>query len=204
MQNIKIIAVSGKLRHGKDTLTQFILDEIKKQKSDIIVTKIAFADPIKRIAKLIYPMLTEHDLWGPSQNRNRIIEGYKNPKTGEDLIVRDVLTQIGGWGRSTNENCWVNSTFGIIDSITFGNKDKDHFILISDCRFKNELQAIKSRNGKSIRVIRQSVGFTTNDPSEIDLDDVSLDEFSHVIYNDSGLEHLQFKARSIVEKIFIE
>lgn len=200
---MKLIAISGKLRHGKDTLTQLILDEVNLKQKDILITKIAFADPIKRVAKLIYPTLTEHDLWGPSQNRNRIINGYINPKTKEPLTVRDVLTQIGAWGRSTNEDCWVNSTFDIIENIINSNKNKENLVLISDCRFKNELKAIKAKGGYVVRIIRPSIGFTTSDPSEIDLDDVSSSSFSHVSYN-INIEDLEKEAKLITNNVFIE
>ena len=148
--------------------------------------------------------MTEHDLWGPSQNRNRIINGYTNPKTGEPLRVRDVLTQIGAWGRSTNEDCWINSTFGIIDNVLNSNKDKQHIILISDCRFKNELKSIKDRDGFVIRIIRSSVGFTTNDQSDVDLDDVPLHEFSYVVFNNMNVDHLSEEAEIITNEVFIQ
>ncbi len=224
MSDRKIISVSGKLRHGKDTLAQFILDEVKilnqedirhkttsamtlgkfpDTKNQIFSTKLAFADPIKKVAKIIFPMLTDDDLWGPSQNRDRVLPEYINPATEEMLAVRNILTQIGAWGRSTNKDCWVNSTFGLIDGIAAGAKPRNrrNLFLISDCRFQNEKTAIENKGGIVIRVIRSSIVNTSTDQSEIDLDGIPLDQYAAVVYNDGDIEHLKTEAKRIVREL---
>ena len=204
MMNVKYLAISGKLKHGKDTLAEFVLNHIRELDPEICITKVAFADPIKEMAKLMCPSLSKEDLWGPSQNRQKIISGYKNPTTNNPLIVRDILTHIGKWGRETNEDCWVIATFNLVDDFVNKYAEKKHLIVISDCRFKNELEEIEKRGGFVVRVTRPAIGFTTNDPSEIDLDDVSLHRYFYHVKNEKGLDHMFKQAGVIAEKVIMQ
>lgn len=200
-----IVAISGKARHGKDTLSDYIVrwfnialenyrnsSEIYSSPTLMYGKKIAFADPIKKAAKIIYPQLSDEDLWGPSERRDKILEGYINPDTGEPLTVRNVLTQLGKWGRSTNPDCWANST--ILDAknilLNYG------LVVISDLRFKNELEIVRKNNGKIIRIIRSLVKYSVNDISENDLD--GFTGFDRIVNNDGGLAELETIAQKVV------
>ncbi len=198
----ELISISGKLNHGKDTLVDLIIEAYSNKVTKQINSaktkpqKMAFADPIKNALLEIFPQLTKKDLWGPSQNKNKIIEGYVNPETGKPLTIRNALTQVGAWGRACNIDCWGMSVL---------NKSKDLReltpIIISDCRFRSEKKLIEEHGGKVIRIIRPEIGFTTLDPSEIDLDEVSLDNYSLVVIN-NNLEDLQNAAIKIVDEYF--
>jgi len=194
--NKKLLVISGKLKHGKDTFTKYVIDQCYIEGKHDKITSIAFADPIKRIARLMFPQITEHDLWGPSENRSNIVKGCINPKTKEPLTVRDVLTFIGSWGRACNKNCWVDSTFGYI-----GNHDLD--FIISDGRFLNELELSRKKGAKIVRIIRPDVISTSTDESEVDLDDVPLDYYDAVIYNTS-LHQLKEEAKRIANMYILE
>lgn len=203
----KLIAISGKLKHGKDTLADYIEKELANKlkeksysiyynQSGEVAVKLSFADPIKNAVREMFPQLLYEGLWGPSQNRSKVIENYINPLTGEALTIRDCLTSIGAWGRSCNQNCWVDAVMKKINNLIKRNR----FIIITDCRYKNEKEAIQKNNGIVIRVIRPDVGATTQDPSEIDLDDVELSEFDFVVYNTS-LDSLKNFAKDFVCQI---
>lgn len=202
-----LIAISGKMKHGKDTLADYIKNELSnklKQKdystyynqSGKVVEKISFSDPIKEAVWKIFPDLTKEDLWGSSQHRSKVIENYINPLTGNDLTIRDCLTSLGSWGRARNVNCWVEASIKKANNLIKRNR----FVIIPDCRYKNEKEAIQKNNGIVIRVIRPDVGATTQDPSEIDLDDVPLNEFDFVVYNTS-LDSLKDFAKNLVSQI---
>jgi len=201
-----IIAVSGKARHGKDTLADYIIKAFNIAMEDyrsgndddytaptlMYGAKIAFADPIKKAAKVIYPQLSDEDLWGPSERRNKVITGYVNPLTQEPLTVRNVLTQIGAWGRSTNPDCWANSTIGEAKSILLNYG----LVVISDLRFLNELKIVRENKGKIVRVVRPSVTYKVDDISEKDLD--GYEDFDMTVLNDGGLGQLESIAQEIV------
>lgn len=65
---MKLIALSGKSRSGKDTVADMLVTEKG-------FAKIALADPLKRFCKEVYGFSYEQ-LWGPSEERNRPDERY--------------------------------------------------------------------------------------------------------------------------------
>ena len=121
-------------------------------------------------------------------------------------------------------NAWVNALFAdykscsLPDETTFINDEE--FIrknssqwIITDMRFPNELEAVKSRGGITIRVNRpydslnqdslfslQKQQETNNHPSETSLDSATFD---FVISNDKDIEHLINEVRKILEKLNI-
>lgn len=204
----KLIAISGKLKNGKDTFADYIkaelshyimLESYDKYHNRIgkLVVKMSFSDPIKEAVWKMFPDLTKEDLWGPSQNRSKIIEDHVNPLTGEPLTIRDCLTSIGSWGRSCNKNCWASAAVKKANQLI----EKDTVVIISDCRYKNEKEAVEKSGGVIIRVIRPDVPSWSTDPSEIDLDDVSLSEYDYVV-NNIGLEDLRQQAKDIASKLY--
>lgn len=85
--------------------------------------------------------------------------------------------------------------------------------IITDMRFPNELEAVKSRGGITIRINRpydslnqdslfslQKQQETNNHPSETSLDSATFD---FVISNDKDIEHLIDEVRKILEKLSI-
>lgn len=77
---------------------------------------------------------------------------------------------------------------------TIRNNDK---WIITDCRFPNEAEAIKSRNGILIRIERPSLNHLSNHESETALD--SYKKFDHTIINDGNLEDLFNKVKKLYE-----
>ena len=139
MSNGKIIGLSAKLRHGKDTFADMMIGEYKLSTNDDLILKIGFADPIKKALKIIIPSIKDEWLWGSSENRGKIIEGYANPNTGGPLTVRDCLVAIGKWGRKCNVDCWVIAAMETVKMY----RSLGYHVIINDCRFKNEKKAIE-------------------------------------------------------------
>lgn len=204
----KLISISGKLKNGKDTFADYIkaelshyimLESYDKYHNRIgkLVVKMSFADPIKEAVWKMFPDLTKEDLWGPSQNRSKIIENCINPLTGEPLIIRDCLTSIGALGRKWNEAFWASAAVNKANQLI----KKDTVVIISDCRYKNEKEAVEKAGGVVIRVIRPDLISDSIDPSEIDLDETPLSEYDYVV-NNTGLEDLRQQAKDIAAKLY--
>ena len=212
----ELLAISGKLNHGKDTLVDYIISAYVNKNianatkkypgpsalffekfivSSIEIKKLSFADPIKEMALIMFPQLVRDDLWGPSQNKAKEIKGYKN-MVGERLKRRDVLLDIGKLGRQYNINCWAWATLSKAEEFRTTCP-----VIITDCRFKSEFKLIKEAGGKIIRVVRPDVVCTSKDQSEIDLDDIPLNRFDKVVTNDS-LDSLIKEAALIVDEYF--
>jgi dephospho-CoA kinase len=69
--------------------------------------------------------------------------------------------------------------------------------IITDCRFKNELEAVKQRGGITIRVNTNRCGVVSNHPSETDLDNATFD---YLIDNSGSIEDLIDKVKGILIK----
>ena len=169
--------------------------------------------------------------WWYFQGRNGSLISYNkdSKRSDEDLIKTTprLLLQIIGTEcirDKVHPNAWVNALFadykyeihrsevptraaGFIDQHVYPNW------IITDMRFPNELEAVKSRGGITIRVNRpydslnqdslfslQKQQETNNHPSETSLDSATFD---FVISNDKDIEHLINEVRKILEKLNI-
>ncbi len=193
------IAISGKARSGKDTVADLILQSYfekheQQTLNEFAAAKFAFANPIKKIILQMFPQTSKEVLWGPSENRSKLI-----PET--NITYRQLLLDIGKFGRNYNSNLWINSTFESIQEWSVNRKNS--LIIISDLRFKEEFYHLKTQNYYLIRVIRPNNTYLTEQPvasidiSETNLDDLPNSEFNYVIVNDSDLNSLKLKTEMI-------
>ena len=139
----------------------------------------------------------------------------------EKMTVRTLLQKFGTEvGRSIHSNFWVNALFSEYKII--GTKINDDFKghpydaletemkevypnwIITDMRFENELEAIKSREGITIRVNRgkwtgleKEIIECNQHPSETALDNATFD---YVLDNNGTIEELIVKVEEILIK----
>jgi uncharacterized radical SAM superfamily protein len=85
-----------------------------------------------------------------------------------------------------NEDVWVNLLFRKAEKI-----DK---LVVPDCRFFNELRAIKERNGLLIKIKCDRVQNSDTHASEQDLPD---SDFDHIIQNNGSIEELYAQLEQI-------
>jgi len=183
-----IISITGKIGSGKDTIADIIMQytpyhdwEIKK-----------FAGKLKDIAEILsgVPKINFED------------QEFKKQDMGPNwgMTYRDLLQRLGteAMRNGLHENVWVNALFADYHF----NIEKDEQMpnwLITDCRFPNELEAVKTHKGITIKVIRDSgntVG--TTHASETALDDYT--EWDYVVDNNGSIEDLKTQVFSILEK----
>lgn len=176
-----IIAISGKMGSGKDYITENIIIPSLKGKR---VSKIAFADQIKVNVATRNNIPLEKLVGGDRSAEHRRllqIEGTEEGrmKYGEDIWVKTV------------EN-WIKLR---------KMRDNIDVFIITDCRFPNEVDWVKSQGGKVIRVnapkrtARRMAEESKGDPAILSmisghLSETALDDypFDHVIDNDPGDE----------------
>lgn len=106
------------------------------------------------------------------------------------MTAREVLQYVGtDIFRKMYKNVWIDSVFNQIES------EQPGLAIIADCRFKNEVEAIKEQGGLVVRLLRNNES-TDSHSSENDLD--NFDGFDCVIDNrnlsiqDSNLQLLKF------------
>jgi len=154
----------------------------------------------------------------------KIVKPYYGKEVNDFILVKltpRTLLQILGTecGRDIiHPNIWVNSLmneYQIIGGKLISPEEGEEWTskyheypnwIITDCRFPNELEAVKNKGGITIKVVRPH-GYTNPDTgeykevpisyhsSEIALDD---SKFDYTIYNDGTIDELIEKVRSIL------
>ena len=177
-----IIGLSGYARSGKDTAADRLVGSHN-------FTRYSFAAPMKEAMYILNPIVSSDKI---SNFRYKdLVDVYGLDKSKESYPEIRRLLQVFGTeiGRTMfGENFWVDLTLNSI---------KENNVVISDVRFKNEADAIKSAGGQVWRINRHGIGPVTNHASEIDLDDYSFD---HIIDNDYSVLDLNNVIDMLLEK----
>lgn len=174
--NCTIFVISGKARSGKDTISNFI-----KKTSNKKTLILHYASYIKEYAKII------SDWDGNEDTKPRKLL----QELGTDVIRKNI-----------DELFFVNR---MIEDIKVFSYFFD-IIVISDARFKDEIDKIKENfnNVISVNIVRTNFdnGLTEeqkNHPTEIDLDDYN--KFDYKLINDGTLEELKLKVDSLLKEV---
>jgi hypothetical protein len=205
-----LIGISGAANCGKDTACNYIANQYN-------FVKIAFADEIKRILMEVYS-LSYQQLWGESKNRSLYDPRYKIPNSDEYLTARLGSQAFGDCGRSLYENTWVDYTFKQIKELqtsyfmdyedkrgifkNYLNPGKKN-VVVSDCRYINELNKIKDMGGKVVRIkktVTPLKGRTGKHSSEVNQHLILNSYFDEIIYNDGSIQDLYKKIDQFMEK----
>lgn len=133
-----IIGLSGFKRTGKDTFASYFPPNF---------TRLAFAEPFKQAAALIYDV--SPNVFGDS------LKDAINEKWG--ITHRDMLINVGQKMREVNPDHWVQLMELRIAAVTRLNPGQH--ILITDVRQLNELQMIERLGGAVYLVQRKGVAW---------------------------------------------
>lgn len=189
---MKIIALSGKKQSGKDTVFQvakdiFLLNNKGKTTygSPVRVGRVAFGDAIKYEVSEVTGFRVDH------------IEEHKE----------EFRTLLQVWGSDFRrhffgESYWLNK----MDEVITKNEDKIDIMFITDLRFKNEAEYVKSKGGQIIRVQRRMVIHSLSDmesldthASENDMD--SYNEFDYWLVNDKDRKDIVEPVRDMLKTL---
>ncbi len=167
-----VVAFTGFKGSGKTTLAEFLVTEFGFK-------RMSFADPIRQACKSIFALTDE-------QMGNRELKEKEDPRWG--LSPRQIMQRFGTEvGREFQKDIWVKSLFH--------NMGTHSAIVIDDCRFPNEADAIKTWGGYVIGVVRPGYG-PSNHASELSMRDNWSSMVDTVIENDSDLDTLWKKCIS--------
>lgn len=169
-----IIGLSGWARSGKDT----IADYLEKERGFV---KIAFADPMREALYKLDPYIQVGEFNRVSLASSVNHFGWETLKDlSED--VRPLMQRLGTEvGRNMfGEDFWVNLTMQIAENC--------ENVVISDCRFVNEADAIRRAGGNVWRVVRKDVYAANDHVSERALD--AYPNFDAILDNSSTIENL--------------
>lgn len=167
---MKIICVSGKARHGKDTTAKLLKEYLELADKKVLVTH--YADLLKYICKNYF------DWDGKKDEKGRQLLQY----VGTDVV------------RKRKPDFWVDFVADILELFD----DAWDYVIICDTRFPNEVSALKDRGLDVIHLRIDRINFDNgltkeqkNHPSETALDNIIPD---YRITNDNNLEELRCEA----------
>ena len=207
LKNKNLIAISGKKQSGKNAIAK-IINQLTNNKYE----EKCFADKLKDIICIFINSTREQledesfkskelgEEWWYFKGRNGSLIPYsEDSKRNEEDLIKPTprfLLQFIGTDLLRNQlhpEIWVNSLFT--------DYQPNNLIYpswcITDMRFLNEMEAVKKRNGITIRVNRNLEESKDQHESETELDNA---EFDYVINNDGTIEELIEKVREILIK----
>jgi hypothetical protein len=179
-----ILGLSGYARSGKD--------EAAKGLEFFGWQRVAFADKLREFLYRLDPVVVpaKYVAFSPLeetriQKVRWVIDkhgwgGYKETPWGPG--IRELLQRLGTeCGRELiSDTIWIDAALGI------GIVEPKNLV-VTDCRFPNEAQAIRQRGGFIVRITREGIGPANSHPSETALDDW---DFDAVLDNDGTIEEL--------------
>jgi len=163
---MQIILISGKAQNGKDSFAKILKQKLEQYNNKVLITH--YGDPVKFLATNLFNWNGEKDKYGRTLLQ----------KVGTDIV------------RTQNPNFWVDFIIDILKLF----KDEWDYVLIPDCRFKNELTRYGEEwDTTTVRVNRlnfeNNLTYEQKDhPSETELDNY---HFDYVINAESGLDKLE-------------
>ena len=172
---MKVICISAKAQHGKDTVASFMKECLEAKGKRVLVTH--YADLLKYICKTFFN-------W----------DGQKDEKG------RTLLQQVGTESiRSQDENYWV----AFVADMLYFFGDRWDYVLIPDTRFPNEIDYLKDAGFEVlyIRVIRENFETSLTEEQQKHPSETALDEYEAdvILYNDSTLENLKFSVERLTD-----
>lgn len=161
---MKVICISGKARHGKDTAANYLKKKLERQKKRVLI--IHNADLLKFICKTFFG-------WnGVKDEEGRKLLQY----VGTDVI------------RAKNPDYWVHFIIGILAMFN----GKWDYVLIPDCRFPNEVARFKELrfDTVSLKIIRDGFSSNLTPQQKMHESETAMDnfDFDYTIHNGNMAE----------------
>jgi hypothetical protein len=167
-----ILGITGKARCGKDTFANRLVEEHG-------FVKVSFAEPLKRMllnALLKNPppfdcILDETEWRGQLWDRRTQFTRWLLQFVGTEIVRENF-----------DPNFWIHEAFAVLERTT-GNR-----FVFPDVRFANEVEAIRKRNGRIVRLHRLS---ETADENRIEYGKTHASETELDLI--PGIDHLRIK-----------
>jgi hypothetical protein len=169
----KIIAFAGRKQSGKTSCSNFVKTLFPDDENFVKVYN--FADPLKQDVCMNLLGLTYEQCYGDDEQKNTLTDILWNEKL---LTAREVMQLVGtDLFRAMKHDVWTSATIQKIQT------EQKKIALIADCRFPNEVKAVKESGGVVIKLTRNP--FNSDHLSETALDHENYDQrnFDTIITN---------------------
>lgn len=180
----QIIAFAGRKQSGKTTCSEFIQRSANGIIEPFNGAKIYnFADPLKQDICINILGLTKDQCYGTDEQKNELVDCYWDNK---QLTAREVMQMVGtDMFRKMQRNVWSDATIRKIQ------KEKPTVAIIADCRFPNEVEAIKNAGGIVIKLTRNPYNSDHSSETALDPENYDYNNFDLVLDNRSMSIHEQ-------------
>lgn len=157
----KIIAFAGRKQSGKTTCSEAVLKYSNDTLHPYNNSKIYnFADPLKKDICINILGMSYDQCYGSDEQKNELVNCHWNNK---QMTAREVMQFVGtNIFRQMQNNVWADATIHKIQL------EQPDLAIIADCRFPNEVKAIKDAGGIIIKLMRNP--FNSDHESEVALD----------------------------------
>jgi hypothetical protein len=173
-----IVAFAGRKQSGKTTCSEFVAKYFNGVIKPFNGAKIYnFADPLKKDICMNILGLTYNQCYGEDIDKNTLTDIEWE---GKKLNAREVMQFVGtNIFRKMKNDVWSGATINKIRNET------PNLAIIADCRFPNEVEAVKNAGGIVIKLTRNP--YNSNHESEVALDEVNYcnSNFDLIIHNES-------------------
>lgn len=145
----KVICISGKAQHGKDTTAQFIKEYLEEHGKSVLIMH--YSDLLKFIVRTYFGWNGEKD------------------EDGRDLLQyvgTDVI-------RRQSPDYWTDFAVGLIRMFP----DEWDYVILADCRFPNEVECFKKSEFDTchVRVIRAPFASPLTPEQQLHISETALD-----------------------------
>ncbi|ADO67113.1 putative deoxynucleoside monophosphate kinase [Cafeteria roenbergensis virus] len=184
-----IIGISGLQGSGKDTLGKILITKYG-------FIKLSFAESLKDITSIIFNW--DRQLIEGTTTESRVFREKKDDwwstELNQEITPRKMLQYLGTdlFRDNFNQDIWVK----IMKRKLIEYKNLNKNIVITDCRFLNEIQMIHKLGGIVIKIERDTCKPTISHSSETSLSDFNFD---FTIKNNKTIDdlHKSFEALNL-------
>lgn len=171
---MKVICISGKAQHGKDTTAKLLSEVLESQGNRVLIAH--YGDLVKYVCKSFFG-------WdGKKDEKGRTLLQY----VGTDKI------------RAVSPDYWADFIISILNVF----HDEWDYVLLPDTRFPNEYEIYESYDMDAIllRVVRPNFVSPLTQEQQAHASETALDNYQYdaVIVNDGSLSDLQVAVEKFV------
>lgn len=177
---MKVVCISGKAQHGKDTTAGFMKSYLESCGYKVLIAH--FGDLVKYVCTTFFGWNGKKDQYG------RTLLQY----VGTDVV------------RAQEPNYWVD----FIKSILTLFKGQWDFVLLPDCRFPNEYEHFTNAGLDTVlvRITRTNFESPLSEEQQQHPSETAMDHYTagYYILNDGTLSDLERSVQDIAQKLIIK
>ena len=149
--SVIVLGLVGKKNSGKTTTAKIIMDHYPTDTGKLGFKEIAFATPVKKITEIVYGF--EYDmLLGDTPEKRMKRDTLKDPIWNKSPVQAMQYLGTELFRDNFDKEVWIKIAKREIDEYTRIGQN----VIITDCRFPNEIEFVRSQPGGRILVIYEN------------------------------------------------